>query len=174
MKRRKYPRKRKDLGKFKSPLEKSIYDKLVRIKNKDFNFQYEGEKLKYFTVHDYNPDITLTFPGGKKLYIEIKGFLRYEDQRKMRAVKNANPDADIRFIFTDRSRLGGATKMTLEQWCDKYGFPYTREGKVPKKWMSNSTSSPSSVKSASKPRSSRTSTETEINLTVEDSTVSSA
>jgi ABC-type uncharacterized transport system substrate-binding protein len=103
-----------------------------------FNFQYEGEKLKYFTVHNYSPDIILTFPGGVKIYVEIKGYLRYEDQVKMRAVKNANPDLDIRFVFPENGRLGGATKMSVGQWCEKYGFPYTMTGKIPPQWMKQS------------------------------------
>ena len=140
MKRRRFNKKKKNLGRFKSPLEKAIYDKLVKVKNKVFNFQYEGEKLKYFTVHNYSPDIILTFPGGVKIYVEIKGYLRYEDQVKMRAVKNANPDLDIRFVFPENGRLGGATKMSVGQWCEKYGFPYTMTGKIPPQWMKQSQS----------------------------------
>ncbi len=133
MKRRRFNKRKKSLGKFKSPLEKEIYDSLVRRKSKKFNFQYEGEKLKYFTSHDYMPDIVLTFPGGKKIYVEIKGYLRYEDQRKMRAVKEANPDLDIRFVFPETGRVG-RSKMTPEEWCDKYEFPCTMTGDIPKEW----------------------------------------
>lgn len=159
MRRRKFNKKRQDLGRFKSPLEKEIYDKLVRVKNKKFNFQYEGEKLKYFTVHDYSPDIVLTFPGGKKIYIEIKGYLRYEDQRKMRAVKEANPDLDIRFIFTDRSRVA-KSKMSPAQWAKKYGFECTILGEVPKEWIkSQQQQQPRSAESAKKRNRLKTSTD---------------
>lgn len=133
MRRRKF-NKPKKIGRFKSGLEKSIWDKLVRIKNKAFNFQYEGEKLKYFVVKHYTPDIILTFPGGKKIYVEIKGYLRPEDQVKMKAVKNSNPELDIRFVFTENGRVGGS-KMTPGEWCNKYSFPYTMTGKIPKEWM---------------------------------------
>jgi len=171
VKRRRFPKK-KNLGRFKSPLEKSIYDKLVRIKNKEFNFQYEGEKLKYFTVHNYSPDIVLTFPGGKKIYVEIKGYLRYEDQVKMRAVKNANPDIDIRFVFPPNGRVGGS-KLSPGEWCDKYGFPYTMDGKIPTKWMKLSTTTqlqPKSVSDAKRPRNKHSSIETTTPKTADEST----
>lgn len=148
MKRRKYNRGQKSKWHpFKSPLEKEIIDELALIKNKKFKYQYEGERLKYFVVKHYTPDVILTLPNGKKIYIEIKGYLRYEDQVKMRAVKNSNPELDIRFVFTDRSRVG-SSNMTPGQWCTKYGFDYTTEGKIPKQWTKLQKSRLDRIKSA--------------------------
>jgi hypothetical protein len=60
--------------------------------------------------------------------------LRIEDQKKMRAVKECNPDLDIRFYFAE-DRLVHRSKMKNSEWCAKYGFPCAI-GKIPKRWLS--------------------------------------
>jgi hypothetical protein len=45
----------------------------------------------------------------------------------MRAVKETNPELDIRFIFQSEN------KKQLK-WADKYGFPYA-VGEIPEEWM---------------------------------------
>ena len=155
MKRRRYPKKKK-WGQFASPLEEDIWNAVARVKNKKFDIAYESELLKYFIVKNYKPDMILTFPDGRKMYIEVKGFLRYEDQVKMKAVKNANPELDIRFVFPEKGRVG-RSNMTPMQWCAKYGFPCTMEGKIPLQWMkSKQTTKTSSVQHSKPARTART------------------
>ncbi len=59
----------------------------------------------------------------------------------MRAVKEAHPELDIRFLFMKASsRLQGAQKrkdgtyMTCAEYADKYGFEYA-EGVIPEGWF---------------------------------------
>lgn len=124
---RKYKKKHKKYGKFKSPLEQSIFKKLPK------GTQYETEKLTYILEKKYIPDFIVTTKNGRKIYIETKGYLSAKDQQKMRAVKMHNPNLDIRFIFQKLNRVQGS-KMLVTEWCHRYGFPYAIN-KIPRGWF---------------------------------------
>jgi len=95
--------------------------------------KFESEKLKYFIPKTYNPDFVVTTKNGRKIYLEVKGYFRYEDQVKMRYVKVSNPELDIRFFFPNDNKVQ-TSKMTNSEWCEKYGFKYCI-GKIPKGWF---------------------------------------
>lgn len=124
---RKYQVRHKRKGKYKSLLEVSVARRLGR------KAKYEVDKLEYTVpakTRKYSPDFTILKADGNKLYIEVKGFLRYEDQMKMRWVKESNPDADIRFYFPKSQKIHMSKKTNVE-WCEQYGFPYYI-GELPK------------------------------------------
>jgi predicted nuclease of restriction endonuclease-like RecB superfamily len=129
MSRQKYRRKHKRPSGFDSPLEEMVWNKLPQDRT-----LYEPEKLPYVIEHYYKPDFVIMKKNGKKLYLEVKGYMRIEDQKKMRAVKECNPDLDIRFYFAE-DRLVHRSKMKNSEWCAKYGFPCAI-GKIPKRWLS--------------------------------------
>lgn len=97
-------------------------------------FQYEGIKLAYEVqeMRHYVPDFIL--PNG--IYIEVKGYLRSEDRKKMILVKKQHPDIDLRLIFQRASnRIYKKSKTTYADWARKHGFIYSDNGRVPREWL---------------------------------------
>lgn len=120
--------------KVRNKFEQSAVDTLQ--KNKSL-FQYEEVKLPYFLERMYLSDFTIydKKTGKLKLFIEMKGFFRAVDQVKMKAVKMAHPEADIRFVFQDSSKkIRKGSKLTYGGWADKWGFPYANKS-IPKDWL---------------------------------------
>jgi hypothetical protein len=70
----------------------------------------------------YLPDIIIERVSN--IYIEVKSWLDYEDQRKMKNVKRCNPDLDIRFIFRDPNKKLSTSNMTHAEWSEKYHFKW--------------------------------------------------
>ena len=124
---RRYKRKHKREGEFKSGLEQSISKRLPK------GSKYEASNIAYVLPKKYKPDFDVPTEAGKIVYLEVKGWMRYEDQQKMRAVKFSNPDLDIRFYFPKDQKVQNS-KMTNSQWCQKYGFPYAI-GRLPRGWF---------------------------------------
>ena len=102
---------------------------------------YESERLPYPLLHHYTPDFVL--PNGIRL--EVKGFFTGDDRTKMKAVKKAHPELDIRFVFNDAKRpIRTGSKTTYADWCKKNGFPWceTKKGtktraetRIPETWI---------------------------------------
>ena len=114
---------------YKSGLERNIADQLAAA---EIKFKYEPYKIPYTIAHTYTPDFVL----ASGLVIETKGFFRTGDTRKMRAVKEARPDLDIRFVFTDADKKISKGKITHGEWAIKYGFPYST-GRIPTEWLTS-------------------------------------
>lgn len=127
MARKKFTKRSKRKGKYKSLLEASIAKTLPK------NARYETERINYVLPKKYIPDFVVTTKDGRTIYLEVKGYLRYEDQAKMKAVKHVNPNLDIRFVFAAEGKVQGS-QMTNVEWCRKYNFPYC-VGKPPKEWF---------------------------------------
>lgn len=128
MSKSKYKKVSKRTGQFRSLLEKSVSKSLPKKRMK-----YESERINYTLPKRYIPDFVIECTNGRKIYLEVKGYLRYEDQVKMRAVKFTNPNLDIRFVFAKIGKIQGS-KMTNIEWANKYNFPYCI-GNPPKEWF---------------------------------------
>lgn len=115
--RKNYKKKHKRWGKYKSPLEQKIAKLLGR------KAKYEVDVLEYYLPKKYHPDFTVVSKDGTKTYIEVKGYLRYEDQVKMRAVRVAHPDKDIWMWFPKDQKVH-RSKMLNSEWCEKYGYKW--------------------------------------------------
>jgi hypothetical protein len=111
----------------RSGFERTIAAQLKRAKVK---FEYETLKLPYTIKHTYSPDFILE----NDVIIEVKGVFRPGDIAKMRAVKAAHPDLDIRFVFMHPNKKIPGQKQTHEQWADRHGFPWA-VGAVPEDWF---------------------------------------
>lgn len=62
-------------------------------------------------------------PSGR--WIEVKGFFTSADRTKMRAVKAAHPERDIRLVFqTPHKTLSKRSDTTYAQWAERHGFPW--------------------------------------------------
>ena len=124
-------RKPKVRGEPKNDFERNI------LNNCNFgNVEYETEEIPYKVLeeHVYIPDFVVRTLDGSKIYVEAKGWLRPEHMKKMRAVKECNPELDIRFVFQRDNKVQGARKMKYSQWAEKYGFPWAI-GLIPVEWL---------------------------------------
>lgn len=121
---------------FKSPLEYNVYRYLKQLSRQHkFEIGYETEKLDYILVRNYLPDFVLTFPDGKKVYIEAKGYLRTEDRAKLLAVKTKHPDKQLNIVFSKNNRLNRKARSRYSDWADRHHIPYAIAS-VPPDWLS--------------------------------------
>lgn len=88
---------------------------------------YEPETLEYSLHLKYKPDWRI----DNGIFIEAKGLFDYETRRKMLAVKEKNPDKDIRMVFMRNQKIARNSKMTYGDWCDKHGFPWSVYPELP-------------------------------------------
>lgn len=94
--------------------------------------RYEAIKLQYQLDRTYTPDWVL-FDGER--VVEIKGYFPSEDRAKMRAVKAAHPDLDIRLVFLNaNTKLSKKSKTTYGEWATKHGFTWAHKD-VPASWL---------------------------------------
>lgn len=128
---RKYKKYSKKTGKYKSKLEASVAERLDKI---GADYMYEGEAIEYTMPKKYIPDFILHLPNGSKRYLEVKGWFRFEDMYKMKAVKRDNPSLDIRLVFAHDGKVSSKSDMRYSDWAVKNGFKYTI-GDVPKAWL---------------------------------------
>ena len=126
MKRFSKPRSKKT-GKYKSKLEANVAKRLGK------KATYETAHISYTLPKRYTPDFVVVQTDGRVVYIEVKGWLRFEDQQKMKAVKFCNPDLDIRMYFPNDGKVQGS-RMKNSEWCIKYGFKYA-VSKLPRSWL---------------------------------------
>ena len=93
---------------------------------------YEAEKISYVIPKHYTPDFVVVKLDGAKAYLEVKGWFRFEDQQKMKAVRFSNPELDLRMYFPVDGKVQGSN-MKNSEWCNKYGFK-CYIGRLPRRW----------------------------------------
>ena len=114
---------------FRSGLEEKVADLMVELGVK---YEYESTKVPYVIQHNYTPDFLL--PNG--IFLECKGYWDPDDRRKIKAVKEQNPDLDIRMVFQSPfNKISKKSKTTYAQWCDKHGIKWTSWSNIPLKWL---------------------------------------
>lgn len=116
--------------------EENIHTELTSAQDEGLlqSVEYETEKLPYSVPGKYLPDFILKRTDGSKLYIETKGYFRYQDQVKMIAVKESNPSLDIRLVFYRDQPVRKGAKLTYSGWAEKNGFVYAI-ATVPREWF---------------------------------------
>jgi len=77
--------------------------------------------LADFTIH--NGDI-----------VEAKGYFHASDRAKMLAVREANPDIRIAFIFGADNKLSKKNDKRYSEWCNDHGFLFCIR-KIPGSWF---------------------------------------
>ena len=80
-------RPKKKTSKYRSQLEEKVADLLLNL---DVTFEYEKTRFSYTIPHNYTPDFIL--PNG--VILECKGYWDGEDRRKIKSVKEQNPDIE--------------------------------------------------------------------------------
>jgi len=93
-------------------------------------FEYEPKDGHLTYMLDYIPDFRL--PNG--ILVEAKGYFDAEDRTKMKRVKQANPEADIRMVFMRDQPINKRSKTLYSDWCKKHGFPYHIGRSIPEEW----------------------------------------
>jgi len=116
-------------NKFRSGLEKQIADLLTEL---GISYEYESTKVSYTIPHNYIPDFVLP----NHVVLEAKGYWDSADRRKMKAVKEQNPDLDIRMIFqAPYNKISKKSKTTYAQWCERHNIPWTTWQEIPMDWL---------------------------------------
>lgn len=120
---------------YRSGLEDKISEQL---KTTSKIWSYESEKLKYTVperVATYTPDFVIIKNNGEKMYVETKGRFTTADRKKMKLVKEANPDLDIRLLFqSPNNKITKASKTTYADWADKHGYLWAQK-EIPSEWF---------------------------------------
>ena len=112
----------------RSHLEEQVADLLEQL---GVDYEYESEKLSYIIEAKYIPD----FKVGD-VYLEAKGYFPADQRRKMKAVKKANPELDIRFIFQNPfTKISKRSKTTYSMWAERNGFPWCVYYAIPVDWL---------------------------------------
>ena len=123
---------------YKSKLEvevaKLLYTARKKLK-KSFVFSYEPVTFGYIlNEREYHPDFEILREDGSAVYIEVKGYLDRDSQRKMLAVKQCNPNETFVFLFAKNNPIRKGAKMRYSDWCKKHGFDFSI-GEVPERWL---------------------------------------
>jgi hypothetical protein len=114
---------------FRSGLEEKVADLLTNLGVK---YEYESTKVPYVLRCNYTPDFLL----ANGVFLETKGYLTEEDRRKMKAVKEANPELDIRFVFQSPfNKIYKGSKTTYASWSEKNGFKWCSYHSIPIEWL---------------------------------------
>lgn len=115
---------------YRSGLEVSVGDQLAGL---GLEAAYESITLSYpvpAKARKYTPDFVL--PNG--VIVETKGRFVTADRQKHIYLKQAHPDLDVRFVFSNpNAKIGKGSKTSYADWCDKNGFRYAAKV-VPITW----------------------------------------
>ena len=117
---------------YRSGLERRIARALEGVGQ---SFRYETLTIPYHPPPRklrYKPDFIL--PNG--IIIEAKGQLTTANRRKLKHVKTRYPDLDIRLAFSRANNtISKKSDTTYGKWCDRYVFPWSDNGRIPKSWL---------------------------------------
>ena len=114
---------------YRSKLERQI---ALQLREAGVRFEYESMRLGYTRKCTYTPDFILS----NGILIEVKGWFKSSDRTKMVAVREANPELDIRFLFQNANiRITKGSKTSYGDWAEKKGFKWA-EKRVPESWLS--------------------------------------
>jgi len=111
---------------------RSKFEALVAklFKKAKVKFKYEPFAVPYTIEAKYNADFVVG-----DILIETKGHFTAIDRKKMKAVKDSNPDLDIRMWFMRDNYLTKAKKKKYSDWAKQHGFPYHVGDTFPKEWF---------------------------------------
>jgi predicted nuclease of restriction endonuclease-like RecB superfamily len=119
----------------KGDLEPIVY-KHILSRPDLLSVDYESERLKYTVAETktYIPDFIIVTKSGKKIYLEVKGYFRPADRKKMLLVKEQHPDKDIRLVFKYNNKINPKSNTRYADWAEKHGFLYCLKGVIPEEW----------------------------------------
>ena len=123
------PRTKKKTSKYRSQLEERVAELLTNL---GVTYEYETTEIAYQISHNYRPDFIL--PSG--IILECKGYWDSDDRRKIKNVKEQNPDVDIRMVFqAPYNTISKRSKTTYAKWCDRHNIPWCTFQEIPIDWL---------------------------------------
>jgi hypothetical protein len=88
--------------------------------------EYEVARLKYPQKDGtYVPDFRIPQAIRTQLFIEAKGRFLGKDRTKLKAVKAAHPEIDLRIVFQRNVPIVKGSKTRCLDWAIKNGFKAT-------------------------------------------------
>ena len=120
---------KKKTSRFRSQLEDKVAELLTNL---DVTYEYETTKIAYTIPHNYFPDFIL--PNG--VILECKGYWEPSDRRKIKNVKEQNPDLDLRMVFqSPYNTISKKSKTTYAKWCERHDIPWSSFHEIPLDWL---------------------------------------
>ena len=114
---------------FRSNLEKDVANLLTEL---GVTYEYETTKIAYQIAHNYQPDFIL--PNG--IILECKGYWDSDDRRKIKNVKEQNPDVEVRMVFqSPYNTISKRSKTTYAKWCERHDIPWCTFHEIPIDWL---------------------------------------
>lgn len=104
------------------------------LKKHKIAFKYEPFDLEFSVVHKYKPDFVSVI-NGHAIVIETKGRFTGADRNKLKRVKAAHPNMDIRLWFMQDQWTTKRKTQKNSDWARKHGFPCHVGLKFPTKWF---------------------------------------
>lgn len=123
---------KKKKGDYKSLLEVKYAKELAKVKH--VSITYETVRLPYTLKRYYLPDFVCRKDSGEVFFIEVKGYFRGSDRAKLKAVREAHPEADVRLLFAANNKINAKSTMRYSDWCEKNNFKYAIK-EMPKDWF---------------------------------------
>lgn len=124
---RQWWRNAKPTGGKRSTFEATVVEDL---KLRGLPYEYEPKDAHLGYMLSYIPDFRL--PNG--VLVECKGYFDSEDRTKMLRVKQAHPEADIRFVFMRDNKINPKSKTRYSDWCNRHGFLWHIGDSIPLDW----------------------------------------
>lgn len=126
------PSKNKKRNIFRSGFEERV---IQELDNKGVDYGYETHMLEYSLTKQYVPDIIFTKEDGSVVMVECKGYWDKESRKKMKVVREQNPDADIRILFQRASeKISKESKTTYGEYATKVGYVWAEGTEIPEEW----------------------------------------
>lgn len=120
-------------SKFEERIGKELDDVGMSYTYETWSYKYEeplrknmaqckdcGSKRLYRTGW-YTPDFFL----GNGCIIESKGRFTAADRRKMLAIKESQPDLDIKMLFMRDNKIHKRSDTKYSDWCEQHGYDYS-------------------------------------------------
>ncbi|RMG76683.1 MAG: hypothetical protein D6711_03345 [Chloroflexi bacterium] len=140
---------------------RSVYEERIAVNLKKHkrivSFRYEPFRIQYLLPIDrykcqdcgsdnigakrwYTPDFIIESRKGKNSFLlEAKGKFTAKDRKKILAVRNSNPDLDIRLLFQRDNKIHRNSETRYSEWATRNGFMYDIGESVPKIWLTKLT-----------------------------------
>lgn len=129
---------------FRSKLEVGI---AADLDNHGISYEYEPKwgKIQYVVPAKpctYTPDFYITTRTGKTIIIEGKGIWVFEDRHKHLLIRQARPELDIRFVFSNsKNRIRKGSPTSYADICNGGGRGFFKgviwqyaDRKIPEEW----------------------------------------
>lgn len=125
--------------KFKGSFEPKAYESLQGLAREfGYHLAYEPLTFKIKIEQNYTPDFVLSdfnHPNPRTMFIETKGYFRYEDQKKAKAFRKDYPDVEYYILFERNNPIRKGSKTTYLDWAEKNGIKAAIGPEVPKGWF---------------------------------------